>query len=225
MNTKRFATRAIVLMAAGCLACGGAFGDKHHGKLDLGQAIRSMPALGQMAGNHNGVRLPQLSGKHSGLNFDPSVLRNIGSALRNANGYQTGHGAYGGNFGGLFNQSRHNGWGGYSHGSEYYGGDYSTARAIRDVGMANAFVNLAGIAVSATREPVYYAQPMYYAPPSGHYVRERIILQPPHYETCQVWIPETYDPRSGQRAGGYYETRTQSVPETCQYRDVWIPDR
>ena len=151
MNTKKWTMSAIVLMVAGCLACGGAFADRHHRRFEPGRAFRAIPGPGQMMGRHSG---------HDAV-----------------------------------------------------------AHAIRDVGMANAFVNLAGIAVSATRPPVYCAQPC------GHYVRERIVVRPAHYETYQVWIPEVYDPYTGEKAGGYYETRTQWIPETYQYRDVWIPER
>jgi len=49
------------------------------------------------------------------------------------------------------------------------------------------------------------------ARPAGAYVREKVVVQPSHYESAQVWIPEIYDPR------------TQLVPEVAEYRDVWTP--
>lgn len=131
------------------------------------------------------------------------------------------------------------GWGGYGNGYGYpgqhrmnksdlfygaaspypYGGSYpyqddGYARAIRDVGIANAVVNLVGIAATSSR----YAYPA--AP-----VVEQVVVQPPRYETYQVWIPEVYDPNTGLKiGGGYYETRTRLVSEVRTYRPLqYVP--
>lgn len=91
------------------------------------------------------------------------------------------------------------------------------ARAYRDVGIANAVVGLAGIAIGPPRMPAYPPPP-----PPGQWVREKVVVAPAHYEQYEVWIPEVYDPRTGCRSGGYYETRTRLVPEVCEYRDVYM---
>ncbi len=85
--------------------------------------------------------------------------------------------------------------------------DDGYSRAIRDVGLANAAVNLIGIA--ATAGAYAYPAPVAVQP---------VVVQPSHYETYQVWVPEVYDPATGARiGGGYYETRTRLVPGTRPY--------
>ena len=134
--------------------------------------------------------------------------------------------------GGMYGNGHHGGGNGYWPG-DYYGNGYShdneMAKAYRDVGIANAVVGLVGIAATVAREPAYYgpayttAAPVYATPrPTGQWVRERVVVAPARYETYQVWIPEIYDPYTGQRSGGYYETRTRTIPEVTESRNVYV---
>lgn len=125
---------------------------------------------------------------------------------------------------------------GYGHGFGYgdrHRYENEMADAYRDAAIANAVVGLVGIMVSAAQQsncttvaatPVSTAMPVAQAaPPPGHWERQKVIVQPEHYETYQEWIPELYDSRTGQKiGGGYYETRTRLVPATFQYKDVWV---
>lgn len=96
------------------------------------------------------------------------------------------------------------------------------ARAYRDVGLAHAAVGLVGILVSAAQQADYMAAAPAPAP-AGYYERQAVVVQPRRYEQYQEWIPELYDPYTGQKlGGGYYETRTRVVPEVIQYRDVRV---
>jgi hypothetical protein len=107
------------------------------------------------------------------------------------------------------------------------------ADAYRDAAIANAVVGLVGIMVSAAQQPQYNTvaalpvsaapMPVTVAPPPGRWERQTVVVQPAHYETYQEWIPEIYDSRTGQQiGGGYHESRSRLVPETYQYRDVWV---
>jgi len=92
------------------------------------------------------------------------------------------------------------------------------ADAYRDVGIANAVVNLMGVILNsaqAAQQPVM----------SGRYETQKVVVREAHYEQEQVWIPPLYDSYTGrQLGGGYYETRTQLVPEVAEYRQVLIPE-
>lgn len=116
-----------------------------------------------------------------------------------------------------------------------HGNDY--AGAYRDVGIANAVVDLFGnLAVMSMQNGPRYAVPVgaypaapvaAYAPapvayPSGHYETERVLVNPGHYEEIKVWIPEGIDPQTGARTGGYYEARQRWIPEVYEYRPVWV---
>ena len=141
------------------------------------------------------------------------------------------------------------GWNSYrGYGQRYgryggYGNDY--AGAYRDVGIANAVVDLFGnLAVMSMQNGPRYAVPVgaypmvpvaaypaapvaAYVPapvayPSGHYETERVLVNPGHYEEVKVWIPEGIDPQTGARTGGYYEARQRWIPEVYEYRPVWV---
>ncbi len=106
----------------------------------------------------------------------------------------------------------------YDHpfGSRDRRGDDAMAKAYRDVGIANAVVNLVGVMVQASQ-----ANP--YCQPQGQWVRDRVMVAPARYETRQVWIPEMFDPYTGRKTGGgYYETRTEYVPAVYEERSVLV---
>ena len=106
------------------------------------------------------------------------------------------------------------------HGGRY-DSDKAMASAYRDAAIANAVVGLVGIFVEAGTRNQCAVQP---AQPTGHYETHRVILQPGRYEQDRVWVPERYDPNTGRKlGGGYHETRTRWVPETVEYRKVYIP--
>lgn len=113
--------------------------------------------------------------------------------------------------GGLRNQGGYGDYGGYGGRNDY---EDEMADAYRDVGIANAVVGLVGIAAQ-------FAQARQYATPAQQYRTERVLVAPARYETTQVWIPESYDPRTGVKlGGGFHETRTQYVPEAYEERLV-----
>ena len=96
----------------------------------------------------------------------------------------------------------------------------SMARAYRDVGIANALVGLVGVLATASQQQGYACAP---ASPQGYWQRQAVVVEPQRYEQYQEWIPELYDSRTGQKiGGGYYEVRTQLVPEVVEYRAVWL---
>jgi len=106
-----------------------------------------------------------------------------------------------------------------------YGGRYDSdkamASAYRDAAIANAVVGLVGIFVEAGMRNQCRAQP---AAATGHYETHRVIVQPGRYEQDRVWIPEKYDPNTGRKlGGGHHETRTRWIPETVEYRKVYVP--
>ena len=106
------------------------------------------------------------------------------------------------------------------HGS-HNDSDKAMASAYRDAAIANAVVGLVGIFVEAGMRNQCAVRP---AQPTGHYETHRVILQPGRYEQDRVWIPERYDPNTGRKlGGGYHETRTRWIPETVEYRKVYIP--
>lgn len=124
----------------------------------------------------------------------------------------------------------HSGYGGYGGWNRY---ENEMADAYRDAAIANAVVGLVGIMVSAAQQPQCTTvaaapisvapMPVAVAPPPGRWERQTVVVEPAHYETYQEWIPEIYDSRTGQKiGGGYYESRSRLVPETYQYRDVWV---
>jgi len=117
----------------------------------------------------------------------------------------------------------------YGYGDRHHRDNDEMADAYRDAAIANAVVGLAGVLVSAAQQPQYpqyapvAAMPVCAAPPAGRWERQAVVVRPAHYETYQEWIPEIYDSRTGQRiGGGYYESRSRLVPETFQYKDVWV---
>jgi hypothetical protein len=186
-----------------------------------------------------GVRTPRISSP-SGPNLS-GILRNRGGSGHGSN-LSSGlnqlwgrgsHGAWSGNTGSwnhsntenLFRSLGNNlpyNYNGFNrhYRDQYYHENNSMAKAYRDVGMANALVGLLGVMVTAAQN----SNCATVAPVSnGHWERQAVVVQPERYEQYQEWIPELYDSRSGQKVGGgFYETRTRRVPETIQYRDVWV---
>ena len=161
-----------------------------------GRALRDGLSSGR-----NGLRAPgALSGRGSsardlGKGIDRDRVRDALGSLMNRGGYGD-YGDYGG----------HGGWNDYEN---------EMADAYRDVGIANAVVGLVGIAAQVA------VQSRQYAAPAQQYQSERVLVAPARYETTQVWIPESYDPRTGVKlGGGFYETRTQYVPEAYEERLV-----
>lgn len=161
-----------------------------------GRALRDGLSSGR-----NGLRAPgALSGRGSsgrdlGKGIDRDRVMDALGGLMNRGGY----GDYGG-------------YGGYGGWNDY---ENEMADAYRDVGIANAVVGLVGIAAQ-------FAQARQCAAPAQQYRTERVLVAPARYETTQVWIPESYDPRTGVKlGGGFYETRTQYVPEV--YEDHLVP--
>lgn len=203
----------------------------------LGQALRSSGGHGrsQNLGNLLGQGLRNSGGRNQ---FE-GLGGLLGQGLLNGN---TRHGGSG-NLGGLLNEGLRNGYigngqilqsligggygngygyGGYGHGYGGYGGygydDYGMPQAYRDVGIANAVVGLVGVAAQAAQNSQYYR----YGQPAAQYYNQRVLVSPAHYETKQVWIPETFDPQTGAKTGGgFYETRTELVPEV--YEDRMVP--
>lgn len=97
-----------------------------------------------------------------------------------------------------------------------YGREDEMAKAYREVGIANAVVGLVGVLVQASENSRY-------CEPQGQWTRERVLISPARYETYQVWIPPAYDSRTGAKiGGGFYETRTQVIPEVYEEREVRV---
>jgi len=200
---------------AGVLQSAGGHGSSHGiGVLNgnganIGRAVSGVLAnTGRNGGGyHNGGNTQGLAGLLSQGGYSRGNVQGvIGGAISNAqrhNGYYGGGGWSGG------------GWGGYGYPGVPY--DDSYARAYRDVGIANAVAGV--VSTIATQGQRTYVP----VQTAGQYVRQRVVLQPAHYESTRVWIPETFDPNSGQKlGGGFYEARTQLVPETVEYRDVLV---
>lgn len=181
----------------------------HSGRGDSLGNIGSLLNLVPQARNGHSNR-----GQRGDLGISPDTLRGVGSWLNRRGAFSSGRGAA------AYDPVAAYGYGGYGNNVPaypYHAEMDSAARAYRDVGLANAMVNLVGIAATAATQNAY-------ARPAGCYVREKVIVQPSHYETVRVWVPEIYDPHTGQKiGGGYYETRTQLAPEVAEYRDVWTP--
>lgn len=60
----------------------------------------------------------------------------------------------------------------------------------------------------------------------GHYERQRVLTREGHFESYDVWVPKY---RKGfmnlKKVPGHYEMRQRWVPDTFEYRDVWVPHR
>ena len=144
----------------------------------------------------------------SGSSRGPGGLRGLGA------GFGGGGGGPGRSLGPLMNglrQAYGQRWGQDRYREDAY------ADAYRDVGLANAMVNLLGVIVTAGQQ--YPRQQ-----PAGQHVTERVLVKEGHYETYEVQIPPVFDRHTGQQVGGgYTETRTRWVPEVWQERQVWVP--
>lgn len=203
-----------------------------HGRT-LGRALRSAGKVSHtQSSRQRSTRMPSLSrgqnsrsrGSSSGLNS----LRNLGqsrgssrnssrSGLGNWSNIIEGLGAlHGGGYGG-YDEPYGYPWG---YGNRHRDED-DMAKAYREVGMVNAMVNLVGVMVMATQQQNVCGTVQQQGPP-GQWQREAVVVQPKRYEQYQEWIPELFDPHTGQKSGGYYETRTRLVPEIVEYRDVWV---
>lgn len=137
----------------------------------------------------------------------------------------------------LQNRARdYNGYGnGYGYGNNYRNDHHHNddfAGAYRDAAIANAVVNLVGIAVGAAVQHQAYATPVVVAPapvqvvevqpqPRGYYRTEQILVSPGHYEDVRVWEPECRD-AYGHMSGGYYVVSKRWIPEVYEYRPVWV---
>lgn len=106
---------------------------------------------------------------------------------------------------------------GYRHDDDY-------ADAAKTAAIANAVVGVVGILANANRP--YCPPPVVVAPPApcGHYVTERVLVQPGHYEQIRAWVPQSRDPYTGCMVGGYYEVHQRWVPEVYETRQVWVVD-
>ncbi len=110
----------------------------------------------------------------------------------------------------------------------YHRAEHEMADAYRDVGIANAVVDLLGILVAACPQearavavPVVHTAPV--AVPSGHIEQQRILIREGHYEQYQVWVPEYVVAATGERVEGHHETRRRWVDPVYQVREVWVP--
>lgn len=183
---------------------------------------------------HSGVRSGSAShGRGGGANIgsalrnakrDTPVIDGLRSAARH-NGYKGDHpvlDAIRDNYG---RGDYYNGYNGGHHNGHHNDDDY--ARAYRDVGIANAIVDLVGVATTAAYGPRYYApapiavgEP-YPAPSCGYYRIERVLVCPGHHEDYRVWVPETRD-HCGRVYGGYYEVQQRWIPDRYEERQVWV---
>lgn len=241
MNKRLFSIGlAVVFVSSSVILSATAAADHPRIKPDMARAVGKAVRSG-LAGNHSrGLRIPAISGNRRG-----GPVRPFQSTLTDLSTNAGRHGHSGGgralnNPGDLVNtllNQAYSGRSGHKHRAlddfgygnspaygpravpqyypEYGYGD-PMAGAYRDVGIANAVVNLLGIALTNGQNRVYVQ-------PAGHYERQQVLVSPAHYETYQVWIPEVYDPNTGLRTGGYYETRTRIAPDAYGYRDVWVP--
>ena len=209
-----------------------------HGKVNLpnlGRAIRG--------GGHGGVQnlgglLAQgLFNGGGGHGRSQNLGSLLGQGLRNGNighGGLLGQGLRNGSIGhgeilqSLMGQGVGNGYGyGHGHGGYdrgYEGGygydGYGMPQAYRDVGIANAVVGLVGVAAQAAQNSQCYG----YSQPAAQYYNQRVLVSPARYETRQVWVPESFDPQTGAKiGGGFYENRTEMVPEVYENRMVPAP--
>jgi len=201
-------------------------------------SARTMRSVGKALGSssrHRSVRTPSFNRGHSSSmsrSSNSKIWNNLGSSKRSGDRSSKFHGSDWGNFlGGL------GGFGGYGgfpmgdygyfngYGDRHHRDEDSMADAYREVGMTHAVVNLIGIiaeTATATAQNNNYYRP---AQSSGHWERQAVILQPARQEQYEVYVEPLYDQRTGQKiSGGYNETRTRTVPEVIQYRDVWVPE-
>jgi hypothetical protein len=145
--------------------------------------------------------------------------------------------------GGLQDAARNRDSGYYGRNNGYYDWPYgygrhddpgrSIADAYRDVGIANALVNLVGIIANSPLtnpqpQPYYQGQPQPYyqtqPQPAGHYERRQVLIKDGYYEDYQVWVPEYQDSRTREIVAGHYETHRRWVPPVYGYQDVWVPN-
>ncbi len=90
-----------------------------------------------------------------------------------------------------------------AYGSGYYRDEADAmAKAYRDVGIANALVSLVGVMASVSHNQSCAMSP---APPTV-------------VESYSEWVPEVFDPTTGQKlGGGYYVMRPRPTPVTVRY--------
>jgi hypothetical protein len=193
------------LLGQGLRNGGGRGGSQNLGNL-LGQGLRN-GGSGRGGSQNLGSLLGQ--GLRNGNIGNGQILQ----SLIGQGGYGHGGGNYNGGYGGCNNYGGGQGYGDYG---------YGMPQAYRDVGIANAVVGLVGIAAQTAQTSAYYNGA--YAQPVQRYYNERVLVSPSRYETTQVWVPESFDPRTGAKiGGGFYENRTQLVPEVYEERMVPAP--
>lgn len=160
----------------------------------------------------------------------PSVARssNRGAGERNNNnrGYERGRSG-GGNAGrypilealrdSRYNDQRYNDR--YDRHGHH---DDDMADAVKAAAIANAVVGVVGILANAGQPHCPPPMVVAPAPPRGHYVTERVLVQPGHYEQVRAWVPQTRDPYTGCIVGGYYEVQNRWVPDVYELREVWV---
>lgn len=104
--------------------------------------------------------------------------------------------------------------------------DYRDAQRTETI--VNGVVSLVGILATAN-QPQYHVHP---APapvvvcpppaPRGHYITERVVVEPGYHANERVWIPDYRDPATGRVVLGHYETHQTWVPPVIQERQVWV---
>ncbi len=191
-------------------------------RVSTSRSIRQRtPSFNRMPGRRTpSVRMPGMSGSRSSRSVSPGLnLANLGGGGLGSLPFGGGSGDYG-PLADLLGQGFGN------HG--YRRAEHEMADAYRDVGIANAVVDLLGILVTACpQEPRAVAVPVVRtapaAVPSGHIEQQRILIREGHYEQYQVWVPEYVVAATGERVEGHHETRRRWVAPVYQVREVWVP--
>jgi len=113
---------------------------------------------------------------------------------------------------------RHGDRGGYPWEHSRHDRDDAYADAYRDVGIANAIVNLVGVIVSSSQ-----TYPAYAPQPAERVVREKVLVREGYREDYQVWVPDHEDAQTGDLVRGHYETRSRYVPDEYEIREYRTP--
>ena len=135
-------------------------------------------------------------------------LNTLGNILNYSDRSRGGHGSrdYGNGYGYGYGDSRD---------SRHHDRDRGYADAYRDVGIANAVVDLVGIIANSGAPQVVYEQPC------ARYERAKVLVQEGHYEETRVWVSHGYDPCT-RVDRGHYEIQRRWVPDVYEYRDVLV---
>jgi len=193
-----------------------------------GNAIGSganLERLGRAVNQSRGSNTPILDAVRGKHGSNTPVL----DAIRN-----NGRGYYGGSDTPILDELRNR----YYDNRGYYNGyhdhhrhDDDVADAYRDAAIANAVVNLVGIAVTAATQPRVQTvavapvacapAPVAVAQPQGYYRTEKILVSEGYYEDVRVEVPTTRD-QYGRTINGGYEIRKRRNPPVYEYRPVWV---